>query len=50
MGKDSWSQCELHGLSAEGKERERMSFQDWELGKEGMDVGDMKGQEKIKYT
>lgn len=30
------------------RERERMSFQDWELGKQGMDVGDTKGEEKME--
>lgn len=47
-GRNSCSQCKLHGLSAEGKETERMSFQDWELGKQAMDGGDAKGQEEME--
>lgn len=38
-GKNSWSQCKIHGFSDEGKETERMNFHDWEIGQERMDVG-----------
>lgn len=37
--KNSCSQCKIHGLSKEGKETERMNFQDWEIGQQRMDVG-----------
>lgn len=38
-GKNSWSQCKIHGHSDEEKETERMNFQGWEIGQHRMDEG-----------
>lgn len=45
MGKNSWSQCKIYGLSDEEKERQRMNFQDWETGEQRMDVRHEKMEE-----
>lgn len=47
-GKNSWFQCKLHGLGAEGKGTEKMKFQDWELGKQVMDVGILRNRKRSR--